>query len=174
MAATRNPDTCVTTHSRTATRTTTCATSRTNTRSPTRSRTAWLVAALIAGCGGGEVLLIPFFTFGFSFNGTVAGANHDVFLNLIPTAPTTASGNLESGSTLRIDLDSRVLTGTYSGCTLTFTVGPFTSGTASTLLATSYTGRFTGANTIQLTPGSAALPVLTLNRGGTDPRTQTC
>ena len=141
-----------------------------------RVRAVWLAAALIAGCGGGEALLIPFFTFGFSFNGTLAGANHNVFLNLNPTAPTTASGNLEAFSTLRIDTDSRVVTGSYAGCTLVLSVGPFTAGTVSTLMATSYNGRFTGANTIELTPGSAAFPVLTVTRAGgqTDPRAETC
>lgn len=141
-----------------------------------RTRAAWLALALIAGCGGGEALLIPFFTFGFAFTGTVSGANHDIFLNLNPNAPTAASGNLEAFSTLRIDTDSRDITGSYSGCTLTLTVGPFTSGTVSPLIATSYSGRFTGANTIQLTPGAGALPVLTLTRAGgqTDPRAQTC
>ncbi len=141
-----------------------------------RVRAAWLAAALVAGCGGGEALLIPFFTFGFSFNGTLAGANHDVFLNVNPNAPTTANGNLEDFTTLRIDTDSRAVTGTYSGCTLALTVGPFTAGTVSPLIAPSYSGRFTGANTIQLTPGSAAFPVLTVTRAGgqTDPRAETC
>jgi hypothetical protein len=137
---------------------------------------AWLLAAVLAGCGGGEVLLVPFFTFGFSFTGTIAGANHDVFLNLNPNAPTTASGNFEAFSTLRIDADSRDVTGTYSGCTLTLIIGPSGGGAASPLFATSYGGRFTNANTIELTPSSGALPVLTLTRanGQIDPRAQTC
>jgi hypothetical protein len=140
-----------------------------------RTRAAWLAAALIAGCGGGEALLIPFFTFGFAFNGTLGGANHDVFLNLNPNAPTTPSGNFDTGSTLRIDTDSRVATGSYSGCTLTFSVGPATSTPVSTLIAASYTGRFKGANTIELTPGSGTFPVLTVTRSsGSDTRPETC
>lgn len=145
---------------------------------PARSRTraAWLLAALIAGCGGGEVLLVPFFTFGFSFQGTVGGANHELFLNLNPTAPTTPGGSFEAGSTLRIDADQHVVSGSYSGCTLTLKVAPIPPGTTVPgPLAESYTGRFTGPNTIQLTPESATLPVLTLTRAqGEDPRPQTC
>ncbi|QPF74382.1 hypothetical protein G8A07_16625 [Roseateles sp. DAIF2] len=142
-----------------------------------RARSGAIVAVLVAGCGGGsEVLLVPFFTFGFAFNGTLAGANHDVFLNLNPNAPTTATGNFEAFSTLRIDTDSRDVSGSYSGCTLTLTVGPSTGGTASTLIAASYSGNFNGANTIVLTPSSGTLPSLILTRAGgqTDPRAQTC
>ena len=140
------------------------------------ARTALLVAVLIAGCGGGEVLLVPFFTFGFSFTGTVGGANRDIFLDLNPNAPTTASGNFEAFSTLRIDTDSRDISGSYSGCTLTLNVAAATGGTVSALIAPSYSGRFTGANTMELTPSSGGLPVLTLTRAGgqTDPRPQTC
>jgi hypothetical protein len=153
---------------------------------PSLWRAAWLAAVLIAGCGGGEVLLIPFFTFGFSFDGTIAGATRNIFVNLNPNAPTTDSGNFESGSSLRIDTvnatstdsDSRDVTGSYSGCTLTLTVGAFKGGTntLSTLFAPSYNGRFTGANTIQLTPTSGTQPVLTVTRAGgqVDPRPQTC
>lgn len=136
----------------------------------------WLVAAVLAACGGGEVLLVPFFTFGFAFNGPVAGANHDIFLNLNPNVPTTATGNFEAGSTLRIDTDSRDVTGSYSGCTMTLTVKAASGGTPSPLLATSYAGRFTGANVIELTPNAGALPVLKLTRGNgqVDARAQTC
>jgi hypothetical protein len=145
-------------------------------RATRRGFAAWLFAVVLAGCGGGEVLLVPFFTFGFSFTGTVAGADHDVFLNLNPNAPATSSGNFEAFSTLRIDADSRDVTGSYSGCTLSLNVGPSGGGVASTLIATKYSGRFTGANTIELTPNTAALPVLTLTRAGgqTDTRAQTC
>lgn len=146
------------------------------TAKPPRHRSvAWLLAAVLAGCGGGEVLLVPFFTFGFSAD-TVDGADHEVFLNLNPNAPTTPEGNFEAFSTLRIDTDSREVTGRYSGCTLTLNVGPAGGGASSTLIATSYTGRFTGANRIVLTPSSGVQPVLTLTRAGgqTDTRTQTC
>lgn len=142
-----------------------------------RARIMFLLVAMLVGCGGGEVLLVPFFTFGFAFNGTLANANHEVFLNLNPNAPTTATGNFEAGSTLRIDADVRVLSGTYSGCTLTLNVGPFVpqgGRTLSPLIAAVYNGRFIGANTIQLTPGSGSQPVLTLIRGGQDPRPETC
>ncbi len=144
-------------------------------KSPRRRLAPWLFAAVLAGCGGGEVLLVPFFTFGFSAS-TVGGVDHEVFLNLNPNAPATASGNFEAFSSLRIDNDSREVTGTYSGCTMTLDVGPFVGGVASTLMATKYSGRFTGANTIELTPSVGTLPVLTLVRGagGTDTRPETC
>ena len=144
-------------------------------RSPRRGLAPWLFAAVLAGCGGGEVLLVPFFTFGFSAS-TAGGVDHEVFLNLNPNAPATASGNFEDSSTLRIDNDSRAVTGTYSGCTMTLNVGPFVGGVASTLMATKYSGRFTGANTLELTPDVGTLPVLKLLRGNgqTDTRPQTC
>ena len=141
---------------------------------------AWVLAALIiAGCGGGSevVLLVPFFTFGFSFTGQLGGANHDVFLNLNPNAPTTATGSFEAFSTLRIDSDSHDVTGSYSGCAMTLNLAPTPPATTVPApLAASYNGRFTGANTIELTPASGTLPILTLTRanGQTDPRPRTC
>lgn len=148
-------------------------------RTPSRSRLAWLLSALIiAGCGGTEaVLLAPFFTFGFSFTGQLGGANHELFLNLNPGAPTTATGNFEAFSTLRIDSDTHDVIGSYTGCTMTLTLAPTPPATTiAAPLATSYNGRFTGPNTIELTPTSGARPVLTLTRfnGQTDPRAQTC
>ena len=145
---------------------------------PARSRSAaaWLLAALIAGCGGGAALLVPFFTFGFSFNGAVGGANHDIFLNLLPTEPTTATGSFEAGSTLRIDTRTHEITGSYAGCQFTLNVAPIAGETSVPApLAGSYNGRFSGPNTIELAPVPANLPVLTLARAqGADQRPQTC
>jgi len=142
-----------------------------------RARIVSLLLAALVGCGGGEVLLVPLFTFGFAFNGPLAGANPDVFLNLNPNAPTTATGSFEAGSTLRIDTDSRKVTGSYSGCTLTLSVGPFETGgggTLSPLIAAGYNGRFLGPNTIELTPSSGSQPMLTLIRFSTISRPTTC
>lgn len=140
----------------------------------------WLLAAVLAaGCGGGSevALLVPFFTFGFEFKGPVGGANHDIFVNLNPNAPTTATGNFEEFSTLRIDNDSHDVTGTYAGCTMKLNLAPIAPATTVPApLAASYDGRFTGPNTIELTPQGGSLPVLTVTRaqGQTDPRPQTC
>lgn len=140
-------------------------------------RKAWLVAALLAaGCGGEAVLLVPFFTFGFEFNGTLAGADHQVFLNLNPNAPTTATGAFDA-STMRLDADFVDVSGSYSGCTMVLQLSPQLPATAlPALLAANYDGRFTGPNTIQLTPQGGTQPVLTVVRAGgqTDSRPQTC
>ncbi|MDM0118003.1 hypothetical protein QTI66_38630 [Variovorax sp. J22R133] len=147
-------------------------------RSPLRA--AWLAAALIAGCGGGAelVLLVPFFTFGFEFEGAVGGANHKIFLFLEPGAPTTATGNFDASSGLTLDDTERHdVTGSYSGCTMTLDLAPKPPATTVPApLAASYNGRFTGPNTLELTPKSGALPVLTLTRfqGNVDPRSKTC
>lgn len=143
-----------------------------------RARVAWLLAAVLAaGCGGEAALIVPFFTFGFGFTGDVGGAQHEIFVNLNPNAPTTDSGNFEASSTLRIDNDAHDVTGSYAGCTLKLNLAPIAPATTVPApLAASYDGRFTGPNTIALTPVGAGLPVLTVVRaqGQTDTRAKTC
>lgn len=134
---------------------------------------AWLAAALVVGCGGGELLLVPFFTFGFS--GPVGSTGSTVFLNLNPNAPTTSSGPFAEFSTITLDANpGKVVTGNYAGCTFTLTV---TNPVAP--LVENYNGRFTSADVMVLTPAQGAqpsLPALTLTRAGgnKDPRPTTC
>ncbi|KQP43300.1 hypothetical protein [Pseudorhodoferax sp. Leaf274] len=140
-----------------------------------RAGTLWLAAALLAaGCGAGSeaVLLVPFFTFGFSSDGPVAGASQQVFLNLSPGAPATATGDFDASSTLSFDNHFYDITGSYAGCTLRVNL----PASAPAPLATSYDGRFTGPDTIELTPRTSGLPVLTVVRGQgqTDGRPKTC
>ncbi|GHC69348.1 hypothetical protein GCM10007320_02700 [Pseudorhodoferax aquiterrae] len=146
-------------------------------------RASWPLAALLAalltaGCGGEAALVVPFFTFGFVFNGDVGGAQHDIAINLNPNAPTTESGNFEEFSNLRFDNNEHVVTGSYSGCTLKLNLAPIPPATTVPApLAASYEGRFTGPDTIQLTPqGGDNLPTLTVVRGqgGKDTRAKTC
>ena len=138
---------------------------------------AWIAAAAVAGCGGAAALVVPFFTFGFGFTGDVGGAQHTVALNLAPNEPTTASGQFDPlGSNLTIETQPQhTVTGSYTGCTMTIN-----TPTAAEPLATSYSGRFTSKDVIELTPltpaPSASIPVLILLRsnGGTDSRAETC
>lgn len=150
-------------------------------RTPHRThwRSAAVLAALIAaGCGGEAALVVPFFTFGFLFSGDVGGAQHNIAINLNPNAPTTESGNFEEFSNLRFDNNEHVVTGSYSGCTLKLNLAPIPPATTVPApLAASYEGRFTGPDTIQLTPqGGDNLPTLTVVRGqdGKDTRAKTC
>ena len=154
---------------------------RTPGRTPHRThwRLAAALAALIAaGCGGETALIVPFFTFGFLFSGDVGGAQHEVSVNLNPNAPATDSGNFEEFSSLRFDNNEHVVTGSYSGCTLKLNLAPIAPATTVPApLAASYDGRFTGPDTIQLTPqGGVNLPTLTVTRGqgGADTRPKTC
>ena len=134
---------------------------------------AWIAAALVAGCGGGELLLVPFFTFGFS--GTAGNPVRTVSLNVNPNEPTTSSGTFTAPSNITLDsTDQHDVTGTYSGCMFTLTV----ANPVAPLVA-NYNGRFTSADVIELTPTQGAqpsLPVLTLTRAnsGKDARPTTC
>ena len=140
-----------------------------------RNWVAWLAAAFVMGCGGGELLLVPFFTFGFGFTGNVGGAVRTVSLNLNPNVPTTSSGPFTAPSNITLDPnDQHDVTGTYSGCTFSLAVANPVAP-----LAANYNGRFTSADVIELTPTQSAqpsLPVLTLTRAnnGKDTRPTTC
>ena len=146
-------------------------------RRATRARAAWLTVALLAACGGGEALLIPFFTFGFDFSGTLGGANHNVSMNLNPNVPTTTTGNFETGTTMTLDSVPHPATGSYSGCTFTLNVAPIAPATTIPApFAATYSARFTGKDTIEFTPSPSTLPTFTVKRsaGGTDTRATTC
>ena len=141
-----------------------------------RTLVAWTLALLIAGCGGGAALLVPFFTFGFSAS-TLGGVNHAISVNLNPNEPTTATGNFESGSTLSFDAETFDLTGSYAGCSLALRLVPRAPATTVPApLSENYGGAFAGPDTIQLTPSSGGQPALTLVRSGgqKDTRPQTC
>jgi hypothetical protein len=141
------------------------------------------IAALLAGCGGGaEVLVVPFFTFGFGFTGDVAGQQRTVSLNLSPNEPTTATGTFEPTSNITMAPAGGFgrqhdVTGTWSGCTLALTVqddaGENPPVAPEPPLARSYNGRFEGRHVIVLTPTVAGFPVLRLtrafNNGPNDP-----
>lgn len=132
---------------------------------------ALVAAAVLASCGGAAAVVVPFFTFGFGFNGTLAGSLHTVSLNLSPNEPTTATGSFDANTNITLDLVQHDATGTFSECTLTLQVP-----TATPPLATSYNGRFTSKDVIELTPvAPSTQPVLTLTRSfGTDSRATTC
>ena len=136
---------------------------------------AWIAAAFIVGCGGGELLLVPFFTFGFAGTATVGVAVRTFSLNVNPNVPTTSSGSFTTPSNITLDsVDQHDVTGTYTGCTFTLAVvNPVAP------LAAKYDGRFKSADVIELTPVQSApssLPVLTLTRAsnGKDTRPTTC
>ncbi len=128
-----------------------------------------VVALALAGCGGGtELLIIPFFAFGFS------GSNGAVPISLFvgPDSPPTASGNFDFAN-LNVD-DGRALinyTGRYNSCSFTLSTAAAVTAPA----AASYAGSFTGKNTIVLRPTSGVgLPTLTLQRQGDDTRQTGC
>ena len=136
---------------------------------------AWLAAALVVGCGGGELLLVPFFTFGFIGTAGNPVAVRTFSLNLNPNVPTTSEGPFTAPSNITLDsIDQHDVTGTYIGCTFTLAVvNPVAP------LAANYNGRFTSADVIVLTPTQGAqplVPVLTLTRAnnGKDTRPTTC
>jgi len=146
-------------------------------RSPHARRhwAAWIAAAFVVGCGGGELLLVPFFTFGFSGTASVGGAVRTFSLNVNPNVPTTSSGSFTAPSNITLDsTDQHDVTGTYTGCNFTLAVvNPVAP------LAANYNGRFTSADVIVLTPTQGvqpSVPVLTLTRAnnGKDTRPTTC
>jgi hypothetical protein len=133
------------------------------------------VAALslaLGACGGGsEVLVVPLFLFGFT------DATNQVSMFFSPDQPTTPTGsftsvNVQFGpdqASLPADV---VVTGTWSGCTLTLRL----TGAPAAPIANGYRGQFTSRDTIQLTPdpAQAGRPVLTLQRGGSSNSAPNC
>lgn len=134
-----------------------------------RLRAATTLALCLAACGGGELLVIPLFT--FTFVGNTGGAGSEqIQIFLQPAATTTSSGNFGQVNLTVTDASSTETqypyTGSYSGCGFDIrfdTTSPKAPPTAP--VATSYSGRFTGADTIELRPtGASSLPVVTLTR----------
>ena len=130
----------------------------TNRKARRRVWWAWAGAGLVA-CGGGAAAVIPLFEFGFE--GTSGAAQIELFP--LPPNPTTSSGTFQTVN-MNVDAVQVRYDGTWSNCDFKLTVQ---SGVALQPPAVaSYDGRFTGANTIVLTPtsGGAGAPTLTLNR----------
>ena len=131
-----------------------------------RSRAAPVVALCLAACGGSASLLTPLFEFGFS--GSSAGVAIQVFF--LPDTPTTATGTFD-GVNMNVGQVQFRYTGSYSGCDFSLSAAVAVTAPA----AASYSGRFTGNDSIQLTPTSGAnLPVLSLQRQGTGTRSTGC
>jgi hypothetical protein len=135
-----------------------------------RTGGAPLLALWLAACGGGtEALLIPLFEFGFT--GTTTG-NVGVQIFFGPDQPTTATGTF---SFVNMNVDGFVAqvhyTGTWSSCTFSIS----TADAVQAPIAASYTGRFKGNDSVELTPASGAgLPTITLQRQGVGTRVTGC
>lgn len=143
---------------------------RSNANHP-RTRTCWAAllawAVVVAGCGGAAALVVPFIGFGFSDNNVKVGADtYQVSMFLFPERPTTASGAIEAGANISVDGGAQhPVQGSYSGCTLSLDVRSDAAGNAPpTPLAMHYSGRFTGSDTLELTPDNTTLPVLRMTR----------
>ena len=135
---------------------------------PGRAACAGALALLaMQGCGGGDSGgndQVPIFEFVFNATTTVNNVTWQVQASFSPAKPTTSTGSF--ASTSNIDANDGVndvayaVTGTWSGCTMNVDVA-----NAATPLAPHYTGRFSGKDTIVLTPvPPSTMPVLTLAR----------
>lgn len=139
------------------------------------SRGALLLAALIiAGCGGGEVLLIPLFEFGFA--GAAGAVQVQAFF--VPDTPTTPTGTF-SGVNMNFDATQLKYAGTWSSCSVKLTADAAANAAANVVVTApasdSYDGKFMGEDTIVLRPTSGSgLPVLTLNRQGVGSKKTGC
>jgi hypothetical protein len=137
-----------------------------------RGALALALCSALAACGGAEVLAIPLFTFGFSgtTQATTGTKKIDLFLNP-PDGPATATGTFASANMQIADTPSGdnaftvSYTGSWSGCTFALVVAQGSS--AALPAAAGYDGRFSGIDTIVLTPNTGGgAPVLTLQRAG--------
>jgi hypothetical protein len=135
-----------------------------------RASAASLLVLWLAACGGGELLIIPLFEFGFSGT-TGAGGSVTVQVFFGPDTPTASSGTFDFVN-MNVDANPQVhYTGNYSGCGFTLSTGDAVPVPA----AASYSGRFTANDSIELRPTSGVgLPVLTLQRQGTGTRNMGC
>lgn len=117
-----------------------------------------LLALVLAGCGGAEVLLIPLFEFGFT--GKTGATTISLFLG--PDKPTTSTGNFTLANLNVDDGRSQIqYTGSYSACSFMLSTSPAPAAPA----AASYNGSFQGNDTVELRPSSGSgLPTLTLKR----------
>ena len=127
-----------------------------------------VLATSLAGCGGGEAIVVPLFVFGFS--GTNGASQFGVFFD--PDTPTTASGTFNFVN-LNVDGNVTQYGGTWSNCTFALSLPQGQNATAPA--ADSYSGRFQGMDTVVLTPPSGSgRPTLTLQRQGTPPQRFDC
>ena len=132
-----------------------------------RGAAAALVSTLVA-CGGAELLLVPLFEFGFT--GTSGATQFSVFF--LPDTPTTSSGTFDSVN-MNVGPTQIRYDGTWSNCSFKLTLKPGVVLVAPA--ATTYDGRFTTNDSIELTPTSGAgLPTLALRRQGTSVRQIGC
>lgn len=139
---------------------------------------AAVLALCLAACGGGssEPPVIPLFEFIFR-DADLAWQDsvYEVSLSLSPPNPTEPRGNFTGANLAASDgfavfLDYQP-TGTYDGCQSTLEVGD----TAQPPIAPRYSGRFTGNDTLVLTPvGHPELPVLQLQRDPKGTRDMGC
>ncbi|WP_296443054.1 hypothetical protein [Rhodoferax sp. UBA5149] len=135
---------------------------------------AWRASAVavitlwLAACGGGtELLIIPLFEFGFS--GTSGAVQASVFF--LPDTPTQSSGSFDQVNVSVNGGAQTIYAGTYSGCNFKLS----TVVAVAPPLSVGYSGRFTGNDSIELTPtNDVNLPVLTLQRQGTGSRNMGC
>lgn len=130
---------------------------------------SWPLALWLAACGGGtEVLIIPLFEFGFS--GTANGVAVQVFF--LPDTPTTHTGSF-SQVNMNVDSVQSRYDGSWTNCS--FKLALQAGQTVTPPGAASYDGRFTGNDSIELTPTSGSgLPTLALKRQGTSVRQIGC
>jgi hypothetical protein len=133
------------------------------------TRTVATLALLLAACGGGELLVIPLFT--FTFGGDTGGVNSTrLSLFLGPDATGKSSGsfttvnlNVNDGTPNAVQFS---YTGSYAGCDFEIAFDTKTAPPAPTdPVATRYRGRFSGADTVTLEPvGGVNLRTVTLTR----------
>jgi hypothetical protein len=122
-----------------------------------------LSALLMSSCGGGvgEALVVPFITFQFEGVVTDAGGKQEqVRLNL--TSADVAQGKTSGAVTATLSVAQQFhndVSGTYRGESMQLNVPG-----AAAPLASAYSAQFVEPDTIELTPNSASLPVITLLR----------
>ena len=126
-------------------------------------------AALLAACGGAEVLLVPLFEFGFS--GSTGTPPNDVQVQVffLPDTPTQTSGTFD---TVNINFNGNQVQ--YSGSFRSCEFDISTNAAVAAPAAARYSGRFNGNDRIELTPVGTNLPALSLQRQGVGTRVTGC
>lgn len=139
------------------------------TRCPTPWRGALACAILLTACGG-AALVIPLFEFLFRASDvTDQGTTYSVQLSLAPTRPTSASGTFTGGNFQVEDglggFAEAFISGSFDSCTLELNLGAEPPAP----LASTYSGRFQGRDTLVLTPSDrSGRPVMTLRRSNAE------